>query len=70
MADLKPPLDGYSIWLMSSADLNGGIQELIDEFGSCLDICRFPAHATLIGLLDKGPSDKECLMSGMQALAH
>ncbi|TSC72886.1 MAG: hypothetical protein G01um101438_285 [Parcubacteria group bacterium Gr01-1014_38] len=57
MADLKPPLKGYSLFLEAEGSEQKFLQELVDDLARKNRTFTFPAHVTLLGLLDKTPAD-------------
>lgn len=68
MADLKPPLTGYSLWFETSGRYQERLQKLVDELASRFATCHFAAHATLLGLLEMGPGNLEDIKTHCQIL--
>ncbi|MEX1997539.1 MAG: 2'-5' RNA ligase family protein [Candidatus Andersenbacteria bacterium] len=69
MADLKPPLKGYSLWLEAKKSDQQFLQSLVDSLAQEHGVRSFGAHATLIGLLDKGPSDLATIAQACEEIA-
>src|SRR5437870_349676 len=57
MADLKPPLAGYSLWLESNDEEKRFFQGLINALAVRYGGQRFDPHVTLLSLLN-WPEDK------------
>lgn len=57
MADLKPPVKGYALWLEAKPHDQEVFQDLADGLAGIYGTCRFLAHATLTPLLDTRASD-------------
>lgn len=69
MADLKPPLTGYSLWFEAAETEQEFWQELIDDLAHEGNTRSFRAHGTLIGLLDKGPADVDQISRACREIA-
>jgi len=69
MSDLKPPLQGYSIWFEAKEDDQQFLQSLMDDLAREYGTRAFTAHATLIGLLEKKPSDLSVIKQACLELA-
>lgn len=53
MPDIKPPLQGYALWLVAEEKEQQSLQQLVDQLANSYKTHGFSAHATLLGLLDK-----------------
>lgn len=61
MADLKPPLTGYSLWLEAREPEQRFLQLLVYDLAREYSTRPFGAHATLLGLLDKREADLDTI---------
>lgn len=70
MADLTPPLKGYSLWFETSGKDHDRLQELVDDLAAAFGTRPFRAHATLLGLLEKEPEDLGGIKEHCEMLAR
>ncbi len=57
MADLKPPLKGYSLWFMAKEDAHKQLEAIVNRLTQKFNTRRFEPHATLSGLLNYSLND-------------
>lgn len=69
MADLKPPLIGYSLWLEAEEKEQAFLQTLVDDLARRHGTRRFGAHLTLLGLLEKTENDLEYIRRSSEDIA-
>lgn len=69
MADLKPPLTGYALWLEAREPEQQFLQSLVDDLAREYNTRPFGAHATLLGLLDKGEADLDTIGKACEEIA-
>jgi 2'-5' RNA ligase len=69
MADLKPPLSGYALWLEAHDEEQRKLQGVADELAQQHHTRSFGAHATLLALLDKTEADVDRIREVARTLA-
>lgn len=68
--DLKPPITGYSLWLMADTESQVLLQKLVNSMAEAYQCEPFIAHTTLLGLLDYTPARLNEISIGTDRLAE